>query len=123
MEWEYNPKNNQFYYKHNGKFFRIKSFGVLANGVGDLCFVMGNDNEPTIKKISEAKTEKLQILGYPNCDIGIVEFVDDIGPFDKKFLMFDINESVKPMVSFMLSHANVRHHGKDYEMFGGNNYQ
>jgi hypothetical protein len=122
MEWEINPKKKVVYFIEDGKKYQVKTFAVLANGVGDLCFARSKDakdiNDNDVMTIENAKKTGAVILGYPSADVAAVEFYDRKPPC----LFFQIEPEHKSMIAAILKILPPSHIGKDWEMFAGDSY-
>ena len=115
----YDKKQNCFFFVSvNGTKHKVTQACVIANGIHDLCV----RNNMHISKISE--TERGDIYYIPKGDIlwltieppfkGNCTIIQDIGG--------DL-ESMTCFVKHLMKVGVVQKHGKDYAMYGGDNYE
>jgi len=121
MEWEFNKQTKELFYLWRNHKIKVKQIKIFANGPGDLCIVQLPNNQISLKNIEKAKKEKLSILSRSNYDLAEIELAEAI-PEGGKFLIIDINPTVKPMFVAIAPYLASQKRGKDYEMYGGDDY-
>lgn len=116
MTWEYDQDTKELFYIEENQRIRVLELNIMANGVRDIVISADDKGEPTITKLD--KTPKNKILFYPQGDIALLKLDRE----KNQLLIFDINTSTKPMIEFIIGQWKTREKGKDFDMYGGEEY-
>lgn len=93
---------------------------IYANGLHDLCYYINQNGEVDIGTIGKVPSER--ILHKSKRDILWLILDRPIGT--QRSLILEINDSVKPVMAYLIRClGGIGYKGKDYEMYGGANYE
>jgi len=100
---------------------KVTKATVIANGTRDLCWASGNSlRDNRIQRLSETPKEK--VLWIPKGDILWLEIEPPYNGCVSMYLDVASDESVPEMIAAILKRWNVGSIGKDYVMYGGDDY-
>ena len=111
-----------YYVSYEKTKHEVTKAAVIANGARDLCWASGNSlRDIRIQRLSETPPER--VIWIPKGDILCLDIEPPYNGCVTMYLDIASDENVARMVTAMLKRCRVDSVGKDYAMYGGNDYR